>query len=743
MTSIIKVQPLTGADGETPHCHLLQVDECRFLLDAGWDENFNMAYLRDVRKHINQIDAVLLSFPDQAHLGALPYLFGKCGLSCPVYATVPVYKMGQMFLYDQYQSRHNTEDFDIFTLDDVDSAFDKIVQLKYNQSVALKGRGQGLTITPLAAGHMVGGTMWKIVKDGEEDILYAIDFNHKKERHLNGCDLEHVSRPSLLITDAYNATYQPARRRQRDEQLMTIILQTLRGGGNVLVAIDTAGRMLELAHMLDQLWRNKDSGLMAYQLALLNNVSYNVVEFAKSQIEWMSDKLMRSFEGARNNPFQFKHLQLCHSLSEVTRIRGPKVVLASSPDLECGFSRELFIQWCSSAKNHVILTQRTSVGTLARELQTNKKRSLSLQVKQRVRLEGAELEEYRRQEMEKAKAKAAELAGEVDSSDESDAGDGPHAADGHTEHDLTLANGKPNPVFYRTSKRQYALFPHAEERVKYDDYGELIRPGEFTLAEEEAKPLEPAPEAAEADTEMQDVTTVPSKCLAYYRTFAMACGVTYIDFEGRTDGESLYRILEQLRPRRLVLLRGTEEMTKPLIPKFSQVAEKVLIPHPGQPVDATTESHIYQVRLRDALVSSLTFSQGRDAEVAWLDGVVTMASDKQRRGADVTATADDVAMEAEDAATPEEPPIPTLEPLPADKVPSHDTVFINDLRLSDFKQALVRQGIVSEFSGGVLWCCDGTVALRRQEQGHVTIEGCLSDDFFQIREMLYGQYAIV
>lgn len=28
--------------------------------------------------------------------------------------------------------------------------------------------------------------MWKIVKDGEEDIIYAVDYNHKKERFFNG-----------------------------------------------------------------------------------------------------------------------------------------------------------------------------------------------------------------------------------------------------------------------------------------------------------------------------------------------------------------------------------------------------------------------------------------------------------------------------------------------------------------------------------------------------------------------------
>ena len=52
---------------------------------------------------VNQIDAVLLTFPDLYHLGALPYLVGKCGLHCPIYATIPVYKMGQMFMYDLYQ----------------------------------------------------------------------------------------------------------------------------------------------------------------------------------------------------------------------------------------------------------------------------------------------------------------------------------------------------------------------------------------------------------------------------------------------------------------------------------------------------------------------------------------------------------------------------------------------------------------------------------------------------------------
>ena len=48
-----------------------------------------------------------------------------------------------------------------------------------------------------------------------------------------------------------------------------------------------------------------------------------------------------------------------------------QVVLASVPDMQCGYSRELFLQWCSNSKNCIILTNRTQPGTLSRILVDN------------------------------------------------------------------------------------------------------------------------------------------------------------------------------------------------------------------------------------------------------------------------------------------------------------------------------------------------------------------------------------
>lgn len=735
MTSIIKLHALSGAMDESPPCYILQIDDFRFLLDCGWNEKFDLDFIKELKRHVHMIDAVLISYPDPLHLGALPYLVGKCGLSCPVYATIPVYKMGQMFMYDLYQSHYNMEDFNLFNLDDVDAAFDKVIQLKYNQTVQMKGKGYGLSIVPMPAGHMLGGTMWKIMKMGEEDVIYAVDFNHKKERHLNGCDLDKVERPSLLITDAYNATYQQARRRSRDEKLMTLILQTLGNNGNMLIAVDTAGRVLELAHMLDQLWRNKDFGLQSHPLCLLNNVSYNVVEFAKSQIEWMSEKLMKTFEAARNNPFQFKHIRLCHSVNEVLKLATAKVVvLASMPDLECGFAHDLFLQWASSSENTIILTSRTGEDTLASELlKGGSNRTIKMEIKKRVRLEGEELLAYQRAHSSESR---------YDDEKEEDSSDDELQLLSviKSTHDLVVKSEKRNN---KKSKKTYPMYPVNDTKVKFDDYGELVKIEEYKTIEGQVDIKEEKVKIKEE--EVPDVSEVPTKCVKSIEDIAVNARIEYIDFEGRSDGESVRRLITELKPHRLILVRGTKEHTEALVKQVRGVLgslgdtmnTKIFTPSRGDLVDATSETHIYQIRLTDALVSSMKMQKAKDTEVAWLDAVATLRS----KAPDTVATEEMEVDEQQPTGIGER--LLTLEPIPLTDVNPHDSVFINELKLSDLKQILTKHGIDSEFAGGVLWCCGRTIAVKRQESRKVSLEGWISDNYYKIRDILYGRYAIV
>jgi hypothetical protein len=45
---------------------------------------------------------------------------------------------------------------------------------------------------------------------------------------------------------------------------------------------------------------SKEAGLMTYNLVMLSNVASSVIESAKSQVEWMSDKIMRYYISAQN-----------------------------------------------------------------------------------------------------------------------------------------------------------------------------------------------------------------------------------------------------------------------------------------------------------------------------------------------------------------------------------------------------------------------------------------------------------
>ncbi|VDK80265.1 unnamed protein product, partial [Onchocerca ochengi] len=676
MTSIIKLEALSGVQDDGPLCYLLQVDQVYFLLDCGWDERFDMAYIEAVKRRVPLINAVLLSYADIPHLGALPYLVRKCGLNCPIYATVPVYKMGQMFLYDWVNSHTSVEDFNLFNLDDIDAAFERVQQVKYSQMILLKG-DNGLQITPLPAGHMIGGAIWRITKMGDEEIVYAVDFNHRKERHLNGCTFEGIGRPNLLITDSFNALYNQPRRKQRDEQLVTRLLGTVRDGGDVMIVIDTAGRVLEIAHLLDQLWHNAEAGLMTYNLVMLSHVASSVVEFAKSQVEWMSDKVLKSFEVGRYNPFQFRHVQLCHTHIDLMRIRSPKVVLVSGLDMEIGFSRELFLEWCSDIKNSVIVTGRSGDRTLgarlirmAEQAAENPNgainRNLTLEVKRRIRLEGIELENYRakkraeEREATRIRLEASRRNARLEQADSSDDSDDdavmivPATNSGmlngkmtNSKHNITssysasettsttdlsavqIAEQRSHDImwkweqqqkssFFKQSKKSFPMFPYIEAKTRWDDYGEIIRPEEYMIADTPIVPqMSPEHKDGTVDGSFDGQVVPyyeerewPAKCISQIMKIEVLCKVDFIDFEGRSDGESAKKILSQIKPKQLIIVHGSSAATRHLAQYAQQnniVHGKIFTPRLGEFVDATIESHIYQVTLSDAVMSSLIF----------------------------------------------------------------------------------------------------------------------------------------
>jgi hypothetical protein len=83
-----------------------------------------------------------------------------------------------------------------------------------------------------------------------------------------------------------------------------------------------------------------------------------------------------------------------------------------------------------------------------------------------------------------------------------------------------------------------------------------------------------------------------------------------------------------------------------------------------------------------------------------------------------------------------------LELLPSSAIPPHQSVFVNDPKLTDLKQLLAASGFHAEFHSGVLYVSN-IASVRRNEAGRFHVEGYACADYFRIRDLVYAQFAIV
>lgn len=75
----ISLTPLYGIGELEPLCSLLKVDNFHILLDLGWDARFREEDLEILKRVVPDVDAVLITHADLAHMGALPYSVAKLG----------------------------------------------------------------------------------------------------------------------------------------------------------------------------------------------------------------------------------------------------------------------------------------------------------------------------------------------------------------------------------------------------------------------------------------------------------------------------------------------------------------------------------------------------------------------------------------------------------------------------------------------------------------------------------------
>ena len=679
------------------------------------------------------------------HIGGLPYLAKRAGISySAVYATLPVHNLGQISLLEALSSHADygrKEDLP-FTAKEVTETFEEIIHLRFQEHASLGGNAAGISVTPYTAGNSVGAALWRIRKN-TEDILYSVGYNHKRERCLDGASLDSFSRPSLLITDVKQALSVHVNRKQRDADLIDSVMSCLRSSGNVLIPVDSTTRMLEMAFILEEQWSMMR---LPYKIAILTQQAEVIMEYAKSMLEWMGDSIVKSFSSNRENPFDFKYVKLCRSISEIEAMSDPKVVLANYASLDLGYSRSLFAIWSEVPQNLVVFTTKGYKDCLSRKLiESDNIKQVTIEIYEKLPLQGAELKKYYREKQEKKDELAAERAlvaymkkredVEMESDDEEADQIEDNLSNAKLLKDMFWADCSTDLVIEEEEcahekfdveplKPIYRMYPAVEKRTRFDEYGEIVRAEDFVnqaLVKEKEADLARSKlhqDSLKSKLESEpEVQTHPTKLVSYPKEVSISCKRKFIDFEGLSDGRSIKTIVSKIAPRKLILIGGNQECTEYFIRycKFSssEFTKQVLAPHSGECVNVSSSTDIQQVQISDVLLNSLSVKQLGEYELAFLVGSFDSASNGL-----------------------------LLKPLDSNTTVRHDPILIGDVRLSEFKKVLQENGLSVQFQDGDL-ICNQLVSIRKLDSGELVLEGPLCEDYYHIRSLMYEQLAVL
>lgn len=548
---LIRVTPLLGGREDGGVCCLLELGGARILLDCGCTITTKQADILSIAQSLAQgggVDCVLLSHADVHHMGALPIMFGAQGLKAvPVICTLPVAKFGQMLLYDmclnmemegtivEDNNSASSSKNQLFSLDDIDRCLSKIVTVRYSQNIpipdgASSGHGQRqIHCCAVGAGRTIGGAVWRI-RHGATEILYMMDINLRKEIVLDGAALDLLpSAPALVIVEGGCASRAEikfstaaAKKRQKGEDTTGIVekvIDTLRVRGSALIPCESASRLLELLQILGKHWI--DQRITIDHLVFLSPMAHNILEFARSQIEWMNDQLSKQFiQFGKLNPFELPPIKLATSLRELEKFYpGPKVVLATDASLSCGMGKELLLRWGGNPLCRVILTDSSDAGSLAQDLRSQLNSPpivASVYRPQRVELVGEELAAYQREQDRKRREReegvqrrkreeelaALTAAGKDDQDDEADEWDGDAAETSGESANEASSFSSSSSAQESAAKRQktqqvskksaiarfaapaFPMFQTRDTVMPMDEYGAsiadltLMRPGE-------------------------------------------------------------------------------------------------------------------------------------------------------------------------------------------------------------------------------------------------------------------------
>ncbi len=394
----MRITFLGAAQTVTGSCYLVETQSTAFMVDCGMfqgrarDDHSNSDALP---VDLGDIGFVLLTHAHIDHSGRIPKLW-KDGYRNPVYTTKATADLCGLMLPDsghiqemehewrnRKRKRAGEKPIDpLYTVQDATQSLALFRREKYDKPFH---PAPGITVTFRDAGHVLGSAITEIlIEDGGETkkVVFSGDLGNTEIPLMR--DPTVIEGADLLILES---TYGNRRHKDRvDEQdkvdtFVSLVNQTIRGGGNVVIPSFAVGRTQEIIYEINRQIAlendNDPSGKSAERELFLHTpvivdspLAINATEVFRDN-EDCFDAEAQAYIHNKDNPLDFPNLRLTRTADEskeVNRDPAPKIIIASSGMCDAGRIRHHLKHNLWRPESTVIFVGYQAPGTLGRQL---------------------------------------------------------------------------------------------------------------------------------------------------------------------------------------------------------------------------------------------------------------------------------------------------------------------------------------------------------------------------------------
>jgi len=380
----MKVTFLGATHEVTGSCTLIEVGGHKLLVDCGMEQGQDMFENQTLPVSPSDVECVLLTHAHIDHSGNLP-LLSKGGFTGTVYATEATCALSNVMLRDSAHIQEFEAEWrnrkakrsggelytPLYSMADAEAILQSMRPCRYGERIRIL---ENVEIRFTDVGHLLGsGAIEVFLRENgvEKTIVFSGDVGNTDRPILN--NPKHVSEADYVVIEStYGIRNHEKSSVNSVEYLASVLEDTFRRGGNVVIPSFAVGRTQEILYYLREV---KARGLVTVRpdfkvymdSPLAQEATRIFIQCAPDFVEPEVASLFR--RGV--NPFWVDGLVLAESSEESKAINfdeDPKVIISASGMCEAGRVRHHLKHNLWRSDSTVLFVGYQAVGTLGRSL---------------------------------------------------------------------------------------------------------------------------------------------------------------------------------------------------------------------------------------------------------------------------------------------------------------------------------------------------------------------------------------